>query len=485
MILRKNISLNEEYLRKLEPLMKKHNENLSAVIREVIDLADAAFHDPDSVKRFIAGLKKEQNLTSSALIWAMKNFAGRLPDEETVHNILGNSISSVSNLEKRLNEAGGEIYWGASFKISSDNDTQPQNATVTINGKNPDMNRFLAAVIAVFAAKKYTLGISGVRSTNGSFEMEMKHGENEWSLKSIAENFGYMDNVFYELYKKPDLWTKIVYLYVKMNYDMVVMSRKLFEEILGGNANPKISPHFENFFGCPVSSVPHEDFLKKIKVLYRSTGLIDDMDINKDSIIIHHGLGNPDAIKKLAGMFVELLKLNGHTYSSAISENLIVLKQLPAIGGILIRMVEDFDSGEPLTSYHADLLRMLDLLKNVPSNEEFIKSLGGKFGKRMIQNYEKDIKIEKWDPVAFARYVQEMGIILAQDSKWTNVGNNVIHGKIITCPLVKADNKFDTANCTFIKGIFEEWISHAFGERTQLVHTLSYGKDCCEIYVAF
>jgi len=51
MILRKNISLNEDYLRKLEPLMQKHNGNLSAVIREVIDLADVAFQDPDSVKK--------------------------------------------------------------------------------------------------------------------------------------------------------------------------------------------------------------------------------------------------------------------------------------------------------------------------------------------------------------------------------------------------------------------------------------------------
>ena len=58
MIIRKNISLNEEYLNKLEPLLKKHNGNLSSVMREIIDLADAAFQDPDSVKRLISGLKK-------------------------------------------------------------------------------------------------------------------------------------------------------------------------------------------------------------------------------------------------------------------------------------------------------------------------------------------------------------------------------------------------------------------------------------------
>src|SRR3972149_10284852 len=171
MILRKNISLNEEYLKKLEPLMQKHNRNLSAVIREVIDLADVAFQDPDSVKRLISGLKKEQNLTSSTLLWTLKNLGGRLPDEETVHNIIGNDISSLSDLERRLNELGSEIYWETSIKIDSDNNIQPTNATFTIDAKNPHASRFLATIIALLVARKYNLGISRIQNVNGSLEM--------------------------------------------------------------------------------------------------------------------------------------------------------------------------------------------------------------------------------------------------------------------------------------------------------------------------
>lgn len=164
MILRKNISLTEDYLKKLEPLMKKHKGNLSAVIREMIDLADAAFADPDSVKRLISGLKKEQNLTSSTLIWALKNLEGRLPDEETVHNIIGSEVSSISSLEKRLNEMGSEIYWDCSVKSSSDNDIKPNNATFIITGKNMDLNTYMAAVVAVFASKKHNLGVIKVKN---------------------------------------------------------------------------------------------------------------------------------------------------------------------------------------------------------------------------------------------------------------------------------------------------------------------------------
>lgn len=484
MILRKNISLNEEYLKKLEPLMQKHHDNLSAVIREVIDLADAAFQDPDSVKRLISGLKKEENLTSSALIWAMKNLAGRLPDEGTVQNIIGSGISSISSLEKRLNELAEEIYWGSSIKISADDDSQPGSATFTINGKNPDMNRFLASVVAVFAAKKYNLGLSSVRNTNGIFEMNMKKGENEWANKSIAENFGYLDNAFSELYKKPEFWNIIISLYAKMNYDMATIPRQLFEETLG-RGSPKISASFEKYFGCPINNIPLEDFLKKIKALYQAMGLIEDIDINKDSLIIHPAFTDLDAIEKLAAMFVELLSLNGLTYSSTFGESLIVLKPMPAMGKILIRMAEGFKANEARVSCRTDLLKMLDMIKNLPSNEDFIKSLGYKFGRKLIQNYEEDKKIERWDSSTFTRYIQEIGAILAMESKWTTVSENVIQGKIITCSLVKEDSELNLTNCTFIKGIFDGLISHAFGERTERVHTLASGNDFCEIYVAF
>ena len=42
---------------------------------------------------------------------------------------------------------------------NSDDNLQPRKATFTITGKNQNMNRFLATIIAIFAAKKFNLGI--------------------------------------------------------------------------------------------------------------------------------------------------------------------------------------------------------------------------------------------------------------------------------------------------------------------------------------
>lgn len=487
MILRKNISLTEDYLKKLEPLMKKHNGNLSAVIREMIDLADAAFADPDSVKRLISGLKKEHNLTSSTLTWALKNLAGRLPDEETVHNIIGSEVSSISSLEKRLNEMGSEIYWDCSVKSSSDNDIKPNNANFIITGKNMDLNTYMAAVIAVFASKKYNLGVTKAKSVNNSIEMDMTAGEEEWSRKSMTAHFGHLEEAFLELYKKPDFWSIIISLYIKMNYDMVAISRQFFEETLAGRNSPRFTICIERFCDSPVNRIPPDELLKKIAVLYPRMGIIKNIDINKDSLIIHHGLSEPEAIKKLTDIFTELLNLNGRTYGATISENLIVMKLQPEVGKILTRMIEDLKHREsPLADYHTDLLKMLDMLRNVPSDEEFIRSFGSKFGKKMIENYEKDKKIGKWDAGSFLKYLQEAGTIIGQDSKWGSVSENVIRGEIKASSLVNGNGDNGATNGMFIKGIFSGWVSHAFGDPSKMVYKNQVMSENTplEVYIA-
>lgn len=488
MNLRKSISLDEEYLKKIEPLIQKHNGNLSAVMREIIDLADIALKDPDYLKRVILGTRTRQSLTSSTLAWALKDLAGRHPDHAMVHNIIGNDIFSISLLEKRLNVLFGEVYWDSSIKINPDNDMRPQNATFILSGKNPDMTRFLAALVAVFVFEKYNFGVSSMRSENGIFEMHMVKGDNDWALKSISDNFGYMEHAFSELYERPDFWNMILILYSKMNYDMVAIPKQLFEEILGGRTSYKLTTCIERFYGSPINQIPLEELLRKIKDIYQYTGIIENADIDKGSLIIHHSFTDPEAIKKLSFMFVDLLRLGGHSYSSVTSRNLIVLKPLPGTGRILIRMMDKFkNTKEPVENYHTELMKMLDMLRNMPANEELIVSLGSEFGRMIIENYEKDNNISKWDEDTFLRYLQGTSSILKHDSTWQIIGRNVIHGKINSCSLAKSDGKINNLNCTFIKGMFDVWISHALGEETEIVHampSIESGNDLWEIYVA-
>jgi hypothetical protein len=487
MNLRKSISLDEEYLKKIEPLIKKHNGNLSAVIREIIDLADYASRDPDSMKRLMSGIKNKQSLTSSTLAWALKDLSGRRPDREFVNNIVGTDIYSISFLEKRLNELLGEVFWDSSIKITSDDDRSPQNALFVITGKNQDMNRFIGAFIAVFVSEKYDLGISSTRSENNSFEMYMIKGTKEWAQKSTNDHFGYMEPAFSEFYKRPGFWNMVLTLYSKMNYDMVLIPKQFFEEILGGKSIHKITTVIEKFYGSPINQIPVQDLLKIIKDVYQCTGLIENADIDKESLILYHSFTDPESIKKLAQMFVELLRLSGHAYSSVTSRNLIVLHPIPGTGKILIKMIDTMrNSDVQFEKYHADLLKMLDMLRNMPSNEELIKSLGWKFGIMIIENYRKYKNISTWDEETFITYMKETTTILKMESTWEIISKSAIYGRIDRFPWEKNDNGTNNLNCTFIRGMFQGWVSHAFGEETEIVLTMpskDSGNDFSEIYI--
>lgn len=487
MNLRKSISLDDEYLKKIEPLIQKHKGNLSAVIREIIDLADYAYKDPDYVNKLISGMKNKQSLTSSTLAWALKVLSGRRPEREFVNNILGNDIYSLSFLEKRLNELLGEIYWDSSIKITSDNDRAPQNASFIITGKNQDINRFIGAFVAVFVSEKYDLGISSTRTENNSFEIYMVKGAREWAQKSINDHFGYMEPAFSEFSRRPDFWNMVLTLYSKMNYDIVVIPKQLFEEILGGKSSYKMTTVIEKFYGSPINQMPVEDLLKKIKDVYLCTGLIENADIDKESLILYHSFTEPESIKKLAHMFVELLRLSGHAYSSVTSRNLIVLNPIPGTGKILIKMIDTMrKSGADFDKYHADLLKMLDMLKNMPSNEELIRSLGWKFGKMIIENYQKNEKVSAWDEETFIIYMKETSATLRMDSTWEIINNKAIYGTINRFPWSKNDMGINNLNCTFIKGMFQGWVSHAFGEETEIFFSMPSkdpGNNLSEIYI--
>jgi hypothetical protein len=487
MNLRKSISLDEEYLKKIEPLIQRHNGNLSAALREIIDLADYAFRDPDYVKRLISGVKNKKSLTASSLAWALKSLAGRCPDREFVNNILGNDIYSISFLEKCLNELLGEVYWDSSIKITSDDDRLPQNALFILTGKNQDMNRFIGAFIAVFMSEKYDFGISSIRNENNSFEMYMVRGTREWALESTKDHFGYMEPVFSEFYKRPDFWNMVLTLYSKMNYDLVVMPKQSFEEILGGKLSHKITTVIEKFYGFPINQIPLEDLLKIIKDVYKCTGIIENADINKESLIIYHSFTEPESINNLARMFVELLRLSGHAYGSVTSRNLIVLNPIPGTAKILIKMIDTLRNSEVQSEkYHSDLLKMLDMLKNMPSNEDIIRSLGWKFGIMIIENYQKYKKVNTWDEETLITFMKETSAVLKIDSTWEILGKNAIYGRISRFPWEKNNSSKNILNCTFLKGMFQGWVSHAFGEETEIVLTMpskDSGNDLSEIYI--
>ena len=246
---------------------------------------------------------------------------------------------------------------------------------------------------------------------------------------------------------------------------------------------PKLNTYIESFFGSSSSQTSLEERLKKLKNLFTIMGLIENMDID-NSIIVTHDFTNLKVIDTLTKVLLDSLQFNGQTYDSKVSGNIIILKKQSPIIRIFIRMLENIKTEKvSFSDFNTYLMRMMELVKKVSSEEEIAK-LGCKCGKIMIQIYEKEKNVNRWDVRKFIEYAQEASTILSQDTEWNIISQNVVHGRIITCPLARNNN---TINCEFIKGIFDGWIYHVFGEkRTHNIHTPASEKDSfCETYIAF
>ncbi|PKN05916.1 MAG: hypothetical protein CVU72_07145, partial [Deltaproteobacteria bacterium HGW-Deltaproteobacteria-7] len=104
MVIRKNISLEEEYINKLEKLVEINGGNLSAAIRDAIVISDAALRRYGSVDSSISGISSSEKeitsrehsietgenvlLSSPIFAWMLKGTKGMLLDKELLNELL-------------------------------------------------------------------------------------------------------------------------------------------------------------------------------------------------------------------------------------------------------------------------------------------------------------------------------------------------------------------------------------------------------------
>ncbi|WP_410508341.1 hypothetical protein RSJ42_16495 [Methanosarcina hadiensis] len=129
-MIRKNVSMEDEYLQKLQPFLDKNNGNLSAAIRDAIELADAALQGHESVddalEYFTQDSTKYPEIRNSLIEsgecilisqlsfrWLIENTDGILVNDELVSEIFNPyQIKSVSDLLEYLNARSQNMGWG-------------------------------------------------------------------------------------------------------------------------------------------------------------------------------------------------------------------------------------------------------------------------------------------------------------------------------------------------------------------------------------
>jgi len=75
MLIRKNISLDDKYLKKLQPLLDANDGNLSAAVRDTIEVADTALTYHKSIDEAVRFFKSKNPRKTKSCVIQLK--AGR------------------------------------------------------------------------------------------------------------------------------------------------------------------------------------------------------------------------------------------------------------------------------------------------------------------------------------------------------------------------------------------------------------------------
>ncbi len=341
MVVRKNISLENIHLRKLDPLIKKNTGNLSAAIRDAIDVTEAALHRYGTVEKAISELsvdKKELTareksiesgknvlLSSPIFLWMIKSTKGLTLDKEILDELLDPlKINTLSELDNLINGISSESGWNCKVSIFSMDDIAPANATVAIAGENEYYRDFLAQLVVMFLVYNKGLDIDVVHRRASTIRIDLKSNEKGTQSVGIKQHFGYLKDSIDEFRSKQDFWNNLIEIYRCVNYNMVSLYRDHYEELLSDSAILDAGI-FESLSKKHISNIPHLDFLKLLKKTHESLQIVDKIEIFDNNINIYHNYKNEKAVQAIRDYYLSLLRENGHEYEAKYSTSLIVL----------------------------------------------------------------------------------------------------------------------------------------------------------------
>lgn len=351
-MIRKNVSLDETHLHKLQPLLEKNGGNLSAAIREAIDLVSP---DPDSHEtsdELAKNIRKKENfpetreqllmsgecviISHPTMKWLVKSSAGKLIDEGVVHELINPYlITTISDLEEYLNLNSKRLGWKIEVSSSFKESFQNGHATMDFSGGDRDLREFIVKAVCIFLSCWMDLDAEALHRKSNSVTVYLKrfvrHDTQEVS-PGVRKLFGSKDLLYREIERKPAFWVTLAELYTKFNYQRVNLDKNLFEALLAGKV-PDITKYFEIKAHRSLREIPLSELLPLFKYLVVASHLVNDVEIypekGKECIKIRHDYSDESVILKLIQLFSNLFEAGLHRFSVSSVSGLIIFDFSP------------------------------------------------------------------------------------------------------------------------------------------------------------
>jgi predicted hydrocarbon binding protein len=477
MIVTRHISIDNDCIKKMEPYIERHNGNFSAAIRDIIDHMGKSGLPTNSTA-----------LDSSLFKWMLQEIECVLvPDNVLDEMIDPMMVHSMRKLEEYLNRRFEELQWDIKFALKCDNDKIPSNILIEIEG-DPQKIRFVACILAQYLVIKsldnFPLEIKSVANLNECIKVELYKSRKKEALNSLVSYFGGMDEVTKTIKNKPAFWKSLINRHLLSNYNMVTVHRNYFEDLLSNNI-PLGEITIENLAKKPLQEIPLNEMLSLIKEVYETSRVVDRVEIDKDTVIMFHNYRAKEAIEKIKRTLVTLLEANGNLYDAKSTSNMIVLTHRPDVGIKINAIVDNLKiCSSSVDQELVMFMTFLKGLKDIPDIPLSLTALGRRFGKSLMQIYEKENSIKRWDLETFKNAFEMINSKLHIESEWKLEGKNLLY-TVRKCNIATEGNKFDTYICHTSRETFKGALNYAFGNRAELdiKKLLTHGDKFCEVVI--
>jgi hypothetical protein len=337
-LIRKNVSLDGTHLQKLQPFLEKHKGNLSAAVREVIDLVSFGLGSHGTPEDMDKNLRNEGEIfgTKEELIksgecvmmsqhmmkWLVESCAGKLMNEDIVHGLINPYIiTTLSKLEEYLNCSSKGMGWGIKVSISHNEGIKNEPDTIDFTGGDKDFREFLIEAVCIFLSRWMNLDVEAIHRTSNSITVYMKkfvRQDMHEIAPGIRKYFGSRDLLYSEIEKKPEFWTNLAELYKKCNYQRVNLEKDLFEELVAGNI-PNITKYFEIKADRSIHEIQLSELLPLFKHFVGASQLVNDVEIRtemgKEQIKIWHDYSDEKVIGKMIQLLSNVFEAGWHNFA--------------------------------------------------------------------------------------------------------------------------------------------------------------------------
>ncbi|MCX9080721.1 MAG: hypothetical protein OIN83_00830 [Candidatus Methanoperedens sp.] len=475
MITTRHISLDDECVEKIKPYVEKNKGNFSAAIRDIIDEAGkSGIHENVSV------------IEISLFKWMLGEIDGILiPDTILDAMIDPLLINSLTKLKKNLVDKFNELEWEIDVTLSYDTDVNPANVLIEIRGSY-EKRKIVASIVSQYLVKNAMnikpLEIKSVSDHNDCIIVELKKSNKEDSMRSLMTFFGSRDEIMKAIKERPVFWKAIIKRHLLSNYNMVTVHRNYFEDLLAGNV-PMGEITIETLAKKPIQEIPLGMMLSLLKEVYETSRVFDRVEIDRETLILFHSYRNMVVIETLKKSLVSLLETNGHLYDAKVTSNMIVLTHRPDINTKVNEIVSNLKiSNSRVDQELIMFMAFLKGLKDIPDIHLSLKALGGRIGRSLMQEYEKENGIKNWTLENFQKAFETIHSKLRIESDWKVEGKNLTY-KVRKCAMVEDGDLFETEVCHLIQESFRGALNHAFGNKAGLHINKSFinGDKSCEV----